>query len=140
MWITRQKTRLQELYREFPRPFWTLTGVTFIDQVGGALLYPFFALYFTSRFGVGMTETKPEAGEGEAEESVASSFGGYGTVLRDRMFVLFLGAGMLVSLIGMNLFTTLGYSIGYPGCWDWSPRQLISACTRGLGMSRRWRL
>ena len=92
MWIARQKTRLQELYREFPRPFWTLTGVTFIDQVGGALLYPFFALYFTSRFGVGMTEvgvslvaaiivwralpeTKPEAAEGEAEGSVASSFG-----------------------------------------------------------------
>jgi len=56
VWITRQKTRLQELYREFPRPFWTLTGVTLIDQVGGALLYPFFALYFTSRFEVGMTQ------------------------------------------------------------------------------------
>lgn len=248
MWITRQKSRLQELYRDFPRPFWTLTGVTLIDQVGGALLYPFFALYFTSRFEVGMTqvgflfalyavssfagqliggalsdrigrrtllifslvttstssllmgivesvtlfyalaifvgvfvesgqparqaivadllpedkraegyaiirvafnlataigpaiggfvasrsylalfvadavisliaafivwrlmpETKPELVEGEADESFASSFGGYGKVLRDRLFVLFLLAGMLVGLVGMNLFTTLG--------------------------------
>jgi MFS family permease len=54
MWVTKQKTRLQELYREFPRAFWTLTAATFIDRVGGALLYLFFALYFTSRFGVGL--------------------------------------------------------------------------------------
>ena len=46
--------------------------------------------------------------EGEADESFASSFGGYGKVLRDRLFVLFLLAGMLVGLVGMNLFTTLG--------------------------------
>ncbi len=44
MWVTKQKTKLQELYREFPRPLWTLTATTFIDRVGGALLYPFFAL------------------------------------------------------------------------------------------------
>ena len=248
MWVTKQRSRLQELYREFPRPFWTLTGVSFIDQLGGALLYPFFALYFTSRFGVGMTEvgllfalyaissfagqliggaisdrfgrrtmlifslittsmsalfmgvvdslwlfyvmgilvgllveagqparhaivadllpedkraegyaitrvafnlavaigpavgglvasrsylalfitdavfsliaalivwrfvpeTKPPEPDHAEEESVASSFGGYGTVLRDRLFMLFLGAGILISLVGMNLFATLG--------------------------------
>lgn len=55
-----------------------------------------------------MPETKPELVEGEADESFASSFGGYGKVLRDRLFVLFLLAGMLVGLVGMNLFTTLG--------------------------------
>jgi predicted MFS family arabinose efflux permease len=248
MWISSQKTRLQELYREFPRPFWTLTGSTFIDRVGGALLYPFFALYFTGRFGVGMTEvgllfalyavssfsgqliggtvsdrfgrrnilifslittststlllgvvdslvffyvlvvgvglivesgqparqamvadllpeekraegyaimrvvfslavaigpavgaflvsqsylalfatdavismiaaivvwrfmpeTKPAAKESKADESAESGSDGYGAILRDRLFILYLGAGMLVSLIGMNLFTTLG--------------------------------
>ncbi len=42
MWVTRQKTRLQELYREFPRPFWTLTAATFIDRVGGALMFFYF--------------------------------------------------------------------------------------------------
>ena len=55
-----------------------------------------------------MPETKPELVEGEADESFASSFGGYGKVLRDRLFVFFLLAGMLVGLVGMNLFATLG--------------------------------
>ena len=248
MRVTKQKARLQELYREFPRPFWTLTAATFIDRVGGALLYPFFALYFTGRFGVGMTEvgllfalyavssfvgqliggtfsdrfgrrsilifslittststlllgvvdslmlfyvlvifvglivesgqparqamvadllpeekraegyaimrvvfslavaigpavgaflvsqsylalfvtdavismiaalvvwrfmpeTKPVAKEAKTAESSQTGSSGYEAILRDRLFMLYLGAGMLVSLIGMNLFTTLG--------------------------------
>ena len=29
---------------------------TFVDRIGGALLFPFFALYITAHFGVGMTE------------------------------------------------------------------------------------
>ncbi|MBI5349305.1 MAG: MFS transporter [Chloroflexi bacterium] len=44
------------LYREYPKTFWTLTLVTFIDRLGGALLFPFFALYITNRFKVGMTQ------------------------------------------------------------------------------------
>lgn len=44
------------LYREYPKTFWTLTLVTFIDRLGGALLFPFFALYLTNRFKVGMTQ------------------------------------------------------------------------------------
>jgi predicted MFS family arabinose efflux permease len=52
----KQKERVTALYHEYPRHFWTLVGVTFIDRLGGALLFPFFALYITSKFGVGMTE------------------------------------------------------------------------------------
>ena len=44
------------IYRDYPRTFWTLIGATFIDRLGGALLFPFFALFVTDRFGVGMTE------------------------------------------------------------------------------------
>jgi MFS family permease len=47
---------LTETYREFPVTFWTLIGATFIDRVGGAILFPFLALYVTAHFGVGMTE------------------------------------------------------------------------------------
>lgn len=54
--IQQQKERLRSLCQEYPRHFWTLVGVTFIDRLGGALLFPFFALYITSKFGVGMTE------------------------------------------------------------------------------------
>lgn len=56
MWLDRQRQRIDSIYSEYPRPFWTLVIVTFIDRLGGALLFPFFALYITSRFGVGMTE------------------------------------------------------------------------------------
>lgn len=56
MWLDTQKNRVSEIYREYPRPFWTLVGITFIDRIGGALLYPFFALYITVKFDVGMTQ------------------------------------------------------------------------------------
>jgi MFS family permease len=54
--LERQRTRLRATYDEYPRAFWTLAVVTFIDRLGGYLLYPFFALYLTRRFGVGMTQ------------------------------------------------------------------------------------
>lgn len=44
------------IFNEYPRTFWTLTGTVFIDSLGGALLFPFFALYVTQKFRVGMTE------------------------------------------------------------------------------------
>jgi len=55
-----------------------------------------------------MPETKPVAKESKMTEGSDSGSSGYGAILRDRLFILYLGAGMLVSLIGMNLFTTLG--------------------------------
>jgi MFS family permease len=48
--------RIRRQYEEFPPKFWTLMGVTFIDRLGGALLFPFFTLYITQKFQVGMTE------------------------------------------------------------------------------------
>ena len=49
-------TRLNKIYREFPRLFWIVVTVSFIDGIGGTLLFPFFALYITQKFGVGMTQ------------------------------------------------------------------------------------
>lgn len=49
-------TRLTKIYNEFPRKFWVVVGVSFIDRVGGTLLFPFFALYITQKFNVGMTQ------------------------------------------------------------------------------------
>ena len=56
MFFEKYRLQLANLYQEYPRTFWTLVLVTFIDRLGGALLFPFFALYITSKFGVGMTE------------------------------------------------------------------------------------
>jgi MFS family permease len=46
----------ERLYDEFPRTFWMVVGVHFIDKIGATLVFPFFALYITGTFGVGMTE------------------------------------------------------------------------------------
>src|SRR5512138_3373124 len=48
--------RLKETYAEFPPLFWIVAGTLFIDSIGSTLLFPFFALYITQRFGVRMTE------------------------------------------------------------------------------------
>lgn len=55
MHISNFTARLRFLYQTYPRPFWTLVLATFIDTLGGYLLYPFLAFYVTKRFGVGMT-------------------------------------------------------------------------------------
>ncbi len=49
-------TRLNKIYHEFPHLFWIVVTVSFIDGIGGTLLFPFFALYITQKFGVGMTQ------------------------------------------------------------------------------------
>ena len=46
----------QETYRKFDPKFWVLTGASFIDQIGGSLIFPFLSLYMTQKFNVGMTE------------------------------------------------------------------------------------
>lgn len=48
--------RLKKTYSEYPRKFWMVVLVSFIDRVGGTLLFPFFSLYITQKFNVGMTE------------------------------------------------------------------------------------
>jgi len=49
-------TRLNKIYHEFPSLFWIVVVVRFIDGIGGTLLFPFFALYITQKFHVGMTQ------------------------------------------------------------------------------------
>ena len=49
-------TRINKIYHEFPRLFWIVVVVSFIDGIGSTLLFPFFALYITQKFGVGMTQ------------------------------------------------------------------------------------
>ncbi len=45
-----------KIYRQFPVLFWIVVLAAFISGVGGTLLFPFFALYITQKFGIGMTE------------------------------------------------------------------------------------
>ncbi len=54
--ITDFGNRFRSTYREYPNQFWILVFGTFIDRLGGALLFPFFTLYLTQKFGIGMTQ------------------------------------------------------------------------------------
>ena len=73
--------KLTKLYNEFPRKFWVVVGVSFIDRVGGTLLFPFFSLYITQKFNVGMTQ----AGMILGLFSIFGLFGGMiGGALTDR--------------------------------------------------------
>src|SRR3990172_4230534 len=73
---------IRKIYSEFPSRFWGVTGVSFIDSVGATLLFPFFALYITQKFNVGMTE----AGLVLGTFSISSFVGGIiGGALTDRI-------------------------------------------------------
>ncbi len=74
--------KFQVIYREFPARFWIVVGVSFIDGIGATLLYPFFALYITQRFNVGMTV----AGAMLAMNSIAGLIGStIGGALTDKL-------------------------------------------------------
>jgi MFS family permease len=74
--------RLQSTYREYPSKFWVLVGASFVDSIGRTTIWPFFALYITQRFDVGMTE----AGILFAIFSTAGFFGNMlGGALTDRI-------------------------------------------------------
>lgn len=74
--------RLRNLYNEYPRQFWVLISATFIDRLGGALLFPFFSLYITKKFGVGMTQVGVLFGIYSITGLLSSLVGG---ALTDRM-------------------------------------------------------
>ena len=48
--------RLKQTYHDYPKTFWVLLLGTFIDRLGGFLLFPYFAIYIRKHFQVGMTE------------------------------------------------------------------------------------
>ena len=93
--------RALEIYREYPRDFWMMILVNFIDRLGGSLLFPFFALYLTQRFGVSMTQV----GVLFAAFSISSFIGAFpGGALTDR----FGRKGIIIfSLVSTSLSTLL---------------------------------
>ena len=48
--------KARSVYQEYPRDFWTLMGATFVDSLGGSMLFVFLSLYLTSKFAIGMAE------------------------------------------------------------------------------------
>jgi len=95
--LRRPWVRIKTVYEDYPKPFWTLALATFIDNIGGALIFPFFSLYLTWRYDVGLTEVGILFGIFFA----ASIFGsGLGGALADRMGrKTMLVAGLVISAV-----------------------------------------
>lgn len=53
---TNSLQQAKNTFNEFPRQFWVMVGAAFIDRLGGAMLFPFFTLYLTKKFGINMTQ------------------------------------------------------------------------------------
>lgn len=109
MFLSRQRQRLVNIYHEYPRAFWTVVVVNFIDRLGGSLLFPFFALYITRRFNVGMTEV----GGLFAIWSASSFIGGFpGGALTDRLgrkgMIVFSLVATSLSSLALGFVNTIG--------------------------------
>jgi MFS family permease len=100
--------RIRTTYYEFPSKFWILVGASFIDGVGSTMIFPFFALYITQKFDVGMTE----AGALLGIFSISGFFGSMlGGALTDRigrkallLFGLVFSAASSVSMGLVNVY------------------------------------
>ena len=94
--------RLKKIYHEFPHLFWVIVLVSFVDRIGGTLLFPFFALYITQKFSVGMTQAGILLGISSLFGLIGSTIGG---ALTDKFgrkqLILF---GLVASAISMLTF------------------------------------
>lgn len=106
--FSRKLKYFETLFHEYPRQFWTLVLATFIDRLGGALMFPFFTLYITKRFDVGMTEVGILFGLFSVASVVGSTFGGALTDRLGRKGMLIFGliASALTSLL-MGVVSTI---------------------------------
>jgi MFS family permease len=84
---------------EYPRHFWTVVVAMFIDRLGGALIFPFFTLYITKKFGVGMTTVGVVFGIFSVTSIVGTTIGGALSDRFGRKVMLLLG--LVVSAISM---------------------------------------
>ncbi len=102
---------IKGIYHEFPPKFWAVVGVSFIDHVGGTLLFPFFSLYITQKFNVGMTQAGIVLGLFSAFGLVGSMLGGALTDKFGRrkliIFGLVFSAMSTLSLGFANSYTLL---------------------------------
>ncbi len=68
--------KIRSTYKEYPSAFWVLVISGFIDRIGGTMIFPFFALYITGRFNVGMTQAGIILGLFSLFSSVGNMIGG----------------------------------------------------------------
>jgi len=150
MFFRNQITKIKNIYNDYPKQFWLLMGAFFIDRVGGALIFPFFSLYVTKKFDVGLTEVGLLFGVHFISSIFGTTLGG---ALADRVgrkgtlifglissafsmllmgFVDNLNAFFLVSLFS-GLFASVGDPAGHAMVADLLPEEKRS---EGYGILR----
>lgn len=97
-------TRFNKIYHEFPRLFWIVVTVSFIDGIGGTLLFPFFALYITQKFGVGMTQAGILLG-------ISSLFGLIGSMVGGALTDKFGRKQLILFGLVFSAVSTLGFGL-----------------------------
>ena len=104
--------RTRKVYNEYPRAFWIYNIIVFIDRLGGFMLYPFFALYLTQKYEIGMSTVGLLFGVFSISGMVGSALGG---AIADRMGrkTVIIVSLILSSLsaLGMGFAPTLGIFI-----------------------------
>ena len=82
---------LKARFFTFPKTFRILVGATFIDRLGGGLIFPFLALYVAQRFNVGMTQIGLLFATWSISSLVGSTVGGALADKFGRKFILIFG-------------------------------------------------
>jgi len=101
-------TKLNNIYHDYPRRFWVLVGVRFVDGIGGTLLFPYFSLYITSKFNVGMTQAGLLLGIFSIMGMVGSMIGGALTDKYGRKSIMLIGLVFsALSELSMGLVNSL---------------------------------
>lgn len=96
--------RYRGLIAEFPKTFWVVVITSFIDGVGGTLLFPFFALYITERFDVGMARAGVLLG-------LSSLFGLVGSMLGGALTDRFGRRRLILFGLVFSAFSSLGFGL-----------------------------
>ncbi|HEX5836338.1 MAG TPA: MFS transporter [Anaerolineales bacterium] len=119
--------RIKKIYYEFPRLFWIVVAISFIDRIGNTLLFPFFALYITQKFSVGMTQAGILLGMSSLFGLIGSTIGGALTDKFGRKQLILFGlvfsavsslslglVGSLSAMYPLMIFVGLLSSVSHP--------------------------
>jgi MFS family permease len=111
--------KLRTTYYEYPSKFWVVVAASFVDRVGGTMIFPFFALYITHKFNVGMTQAGLLLGTFSLFGMIGSIIGGALTDRFGRKFMVIFGLVFsALSALSMGfandlrLFYVLAASVG----------------------------
>ncbi len=103
-------SKLRAIYNEYPRTFWTLILITFIDRIGGSMLFPFFALYLTKRFEIGMTQVGVLFAAFSVSSFIGSLLGGALTDRFGRKGIIIFGLiASSISTLAMGFVDSVAY-------------------------------